>query len=655
MPSPQAVPSRAPLQPLPWLTLPLGSIEPLGWLRDQLRIQANGLSGHLEDVWPSVGADSGWLGGSGDSWERGPYYLDGLVPLAYLLGDQTLVDRAQRWIEWSLASQQADGFFGPEVNRDWWPRMVMLKALIQYQEVTGDARVIPFMSRYLAYQAAHLADQPLYSWAAARGGENMFLAYWLYRRTGDPALLDLVHQLIGQTLDWTNLFTEWPYTRPIVEYHDVLGFIRRLDNIDPSLRGRLVGAFSEAGNYHAHHVVNLAMALKQPALAYLLSGDTKQKQASLLGIEALQRYHGLANHMFSGDEHLSGQQPFQGTELCAIVETLFSLQILAQVYTSNISLLDWAEELAYNSLPAAFSPDMWSHQYAQQPNQVLVNRAHRNWYDNTDDSNLFGLEPHFGCCTANYHQGWPKYVSNLWLADAVGGFAAGAYAPCRLRQQVNGVPVEILEDTAYPFRGGIRFTINSAEPVHLRLALRIPAWCSTAKVAVDGNVLTPAAGTYCTLERDWRPNEQVVLQLPMAIRANPRLNGAVAIQRGPLVYSLAPQAEWRSLDGDQPWDNHEVLPRSPWNYALALEPCTPEESFTIEECDIARQPFDSNTPPLVLHTRARRVPGWGLVDNSAGPLPASPVAGAEPLEDVTLVPYGGSKLRITEFPWTRER
>ncbi|MHB1354956.1 MAG: beta-L-arabinofuranosidase domain-containing protein [Anaerolineae bacterium] len=646
------VPSRAPLQAFPWLELPLGAIQPLGWLRDQLRIQADGLSGHLDEVWASVGSDSGWLGGDGESWERAPYYCDGLVPLAYLLNDPVLIAKAQRWLDWSLNSQDANGFFGPGANQDWWPRMVMLKALVQHQEATGDPRVIPFMTRYFAYQASAIDSQPLQSWAAARGAENIYVIYWLYNRTGDATLLSLARKLFQQTIDWTKLFTHWPFTRPIREYHDVLGFISGLDGMDPANKQRAIGAFNSSGNYHIHHVVNVAMALKNPALAWLLTGDAGQHYAPILGIDALQRYHGLANRMFSGDEHLSGQQPFQGTELCAIVETLFSLQVLLQTYTDNIALADWAEELAYNALPAAFSPDMWSHQYDQQPNQVLVSRAHRNWYDNTDDSNLFGLEPHFGCCTANFHQGWPKYIKNLWLAGSDGSLAAVAYAPCRVRQSIGCVPVEITEETHYPFDGRVNFTIICPQPVCFTLKLRIPGWCHRAVLSVEGEVQQPSAGTYAELRREWHTGDEVQLELPMEIQANSRPRNAIAIQRGPLIYVLAPQAEWHHLDGSKPYDNWEITPNCPWNYALAIDPQHPEASMRAETRAVARQPFDVADPPVVLHARARIVPGWKLEQNSAGPLPESPVTSVEPLEDIELLPYAAARLRITEFPWT---
>src|ERR1700678_45730 len=134
-------PNRQPFGKSAFYTLPLTSVRPKGWLLKQLEIQANGLGGHLDEFWPDVGPESGWLGGNGESWERGPYFLDGLGPLAYLLGDGRLKAKAQKYIDWTLDNQAASGMFGPRSNDDWWPRFVMLKVVTQYQDGTGGPRV----------------------------------------------------------------------------------------------------------------------------------------------------------------------------------------------------------------------------------------------------------------------------------------------------------------------------------------------------------------------------------------------------------------------------------------------------------------------------------------------------------------------------------
>ena len=152
---------QAPLMQQPFALLPAGSIKPGGWLLRQLQIQAGGLSGHLDEFWPIVGPDSGWSGGKGESWEDGPYFLDGLVPLAWQLDSPALKAKAMRFIDWTLDHPWDNGMFGPRSNDDWWPRMVMLKVLTQYHELTGDVRVMPLMTRYFHYQLQALPGRPL--------------------------------------------------------------------------------------------------------------------------------------------------------------------------------------------------------------------------------------------------------------------------------------------------------------------------------------------------------------------------------------------------------------------------------------------------------------------------------------------------------------
>ncbi len=614
----QAFKNRAPLQPKAFDPLPLGSVKPRGWLLRQLQIQAQGLTGHLDEFWPSVGPDSGWLGGSGESWERGPYYMDGLVPLAYLLDDARLIAKAKKWVGWTLANQRPDGAIGPAKNTDWWPNFVMLKVLTQYQEASGDARVIPLMQRYIAHQLKLIDAQPLQKWAVYRWGDEVLSLVWLYDRTGDANAIELARRLAKQGYDWKGHFANFRYHEKVLKDQTNLGT----------------------------HVVNNAMALKTSAVWWQVSGDKSDRDAIYQNLREMDRYHLLPNGVHSGDEHYAGRDPSQGTELCAVVEGMFSLENLLAIL-GDAAFGDRLEKLAFNALPGTFDTNMWAHQYDQQPNQVLCSLHPRAWTNNGPDSNLFGLEPNFGCCTANYHQGWPKLVAGLWMATPDGGLAAAAYAPNEVRAKIAGdVAVAITEDTEYPFRDRIVFTVNPERPAVFPLSFRIPAWADAAFARVNGKRSSGLQrGAWWRVEQRWKAGDRIELVLPMQVRTSRWFNNSAAFERGPLVFSLKIGEEWRKLRDIGPAADWEVRPTTVWNYAVALG-AAPE----ISEKPVGQYPFSPEGAPVEIRVKGRKLPGWTLVNGSAGTLPASPVTSHEPLETLTLVPYGSAKLRITAFP-----
>jgi hypothetical protein len=618
-----ATPNRAPLQPNAFNLLPLTSVKPRGWLLRELQIQANGLSGHLDEFWPDLGPNSGWLGGTGESWERGPYFLDGLVPLAYLTGDERLIAKARKWVDWTLAHPQPEGWIGPARNTDWWPNYVMLKVLTQYQEATGDPRVIPLMEKYFAYQALHLAERPLKEWAIYRWHDEVLSILWLYNRTGDPSLLALARTLHAAGHDWEAQFTDFRFR----------------DKVDKSQANLTT------------HGVNNAMAMKAAAVWWLITGAVQDRENLSLMLKALDQYHGQPSGVFGADEVYAGRDPSQGTELCAVVEAMFSLETDIAIL-GDPALGDRLEKIAYNALPGTLTGDLWAHQYDQQANQVICSLAPRRWTNNGDESNIFGLEPNYGCCTANLHQGWPKFVANLWMSTADHGLAAVAYGPSEVSTAVaSGTPVSIREETDYPFRETVTLTVATAQPVKFPLALRIPAWASGASVAVNGAAL-PGVETsqFYRVEREWRSGDRVELRFPMHIVNSHWYNNSLAVERGPLVYSLKIGESWYKIKQTGPAADWEVYPTTPWNYALVIR--NDANAFEVTEIPVGNQPFSLEGAPVEIRVKARRLPEWQILDDSAGPLPTSPVTSKQPVETISLIPYGAAKLRITAFPYT---
>ncbi|MDR1009821.1 MAG: glycoside hydrolase family 127 protein [Opitutaceae bacterium] len=643
--------NRAPLLPSRFIALPPGAVRAKGWLLEMLHRQRDGLCGRLGEIsaWLQK-EDNAWLGGDGlgkYGWEEVPYWLKGYQLMGCVLDDKKILTGSGIWIEGALNSQREDGDFGPDQRfkddgtRDYWANMIMLFCLQNHYEHTGDKRVLELMTRYFYHQLA-VPDKKFLThyWQRMRGGDNLYSVYWLYNRTGDGKLLELAEKIHRRTASWAI-----PGTLP---------------------------------NWHN---VNIAQCFREPATHYLQTHDERELRATYANFHEIRKRFGQApGGMFGGDENSRPgyTDPHQATETCGFVEQMLSDQLLMQI-TGDPFWADHCEDVAFNSMPASMMPDMRALRYFTAPNMV-VSDAQNHAPGIQNRGPFFMMNPFSSrCCQHNHSTGWPYYAKHLWLATPDNGLCAALYSASEATARVGakGGTVRVIEETLYPFGERILFTIRKegADAAAFPLYLRVPAWCGSATVSINGKNVPAAAtpGSYIRIERDWRDNDTVTLDLPMrvAVREWTQNHNSVSVNYGPLTFSLKigeryerrdsvetaiRDSRWQPGVDKSKWPSFEIFPTTPWNYGLLLDDgagVQREKSFDVQKLAWPENnfPFTPDSVPIRMTVRAKKIPQWTLDGHGlAGKLQPGPVVSREPEETVTLIPMGAARLRISAFP-----
>jgi hypothetical protein len=303
--------------PLVFIPLPLGSIKPEGWLADQLELMANGLAGHQHEFYRFV-SNSSWLGGGSEySYlnEGFPYWLNGIVPLAYSLDDPRLKHKIKETVQYVIDHQAEDGWLGPEAKdsglRNLWARYPLLIAFTQLLEADHmyHASLLPAIRKFvdlthsmLKQNGTGLVQQPGdkmseqdHGWGRIRVADLMLSLQWLYENDskGDQSevLMETMKMLRKDSLDWAQWYNEEHYIWEDVNY---------------------VNASYVDEWFPYEHGVNVAMGLKMGAVVNRFEHNETMVAVARRAVDWTFKYHGSASGSILADERLAGLAPYYG-------------------------------------------------------------------------------------------------------------------------------------------------------------------------------------------------------------------------------------------------------------------------------------------------------------------------------------------------------
>jgi uncharacterized protein len=626
--------------------LALGQIHPEGWLRGFLETQRDGLTGHLEHAGYPFDT-KGWLddelklgdrGGAGWwPYEQTAYWVDGMLRCGLLLDDVFLLNKARKQIDHVMRHPDKDGYLGPALLKhlhgprgsERWPHAVFFRAVLaDLEQRPNDAYLERLRRHYLSGTARH---------ETTRNVCNIEIMAWLFRTTGDRRLLDMAEESY-----------------------------RAFQQHESSSGATLTNMLSdEKAGDHGPTYMEL---FKLGAVMFSITGNRRYLRAAENAQRKLERDHVLIDGVPSATEHMRGIYSNAGHETCVITDYVWSLGWLLET-TGKVKYADAMERACFNALPGAVTADFKALQYFSGPNQVIAGPQTNHHPHGTGSTHIsYRPNPATECCPGNVHRAMPAFAGRMWGREDKSTIVAALYGPCRLELD----DMIITEETEYPFLPIVRFRFAMAKTLMRTFRFRVPGWCWSVEVRLNGKPLKGAfkPGSWGSLKRMFRDGDMLELYFDYEVEEVAGPEDSVAYVWGPLVMALPVKArrkrerkDKRSSDAFPAWT---FKPDSAWNYGVERG-----QGYELIAAGATGNPWTEASAPVRLMLPARRIPGWRLKQTKRlvikhrewmkvvkGDIAFTPLMPGEAVrrrvskkEDmIELVPMGAAKLRVTWFP-----
>lgn len=627
-----------------------------GWLYEYLNRQKKGLTGQLDTItypfntatWSS-NKDQALYEANWWPYEQVGYWIDGMQKCGYILDDQDLVDKANKYMQFVLDNPDEDGYLGPQFMKQnkkdkRWSHAVLFRSMITRYLVTKEESILNKLSNHYLGEKDDNVD--------GRNICNIEIILWLYEETKDVKLLDKAIQLY-------ELYNEISTEETTIK--------AMLSDKKPSIHGVTYNEIAKLG-----------------VLMYKYTGKEEYLDATKNAYEKLDKMCMLVDGVHSSSEYIRGNDVLDSHETCDIADYTWAVGYLYQI-TKEAKYGDAIERACFNAAPGAIKKDFTALQYVSCPNQVISNTySNHNEYFKGNTWMSYRPKPGIECCTGNVNRIMPNYVSKMWMLEDENTIVAALYGPSSITHQIGGENISIIQDTNYPFEDIIKFKIEleNIEELDFNLKLRIPGWTKGYKIFVNGNIseLSKDDKGFCTLSQIFKDKDVITLELSSEITTSNWSNQGITIEKGPLVYALKIDEKWEVTNDqntvNKAFPDYNVYPMSPWNYGIA------ESKELIEEIKVVRNendcyPWDVNNAPITLQVPATVIKNWTTektecmqvnYDDDVEEIKYETIQGEfeftppiptkeeiakllnEEKTNITLVPYGCTSLRVTIFP-----
>ncbi|MDR0844625.1 MAG: glycoside hydrolase family 127 protein [Tannerella sp.] len=635
-----------------FIPLPAGAIQPKGWIKDEAILASHGITGHLDEwsatfgmAWKGVGFKA--LGAdpeTGMGWplEQSSYWLDGAVRLAYILDDRLLIDKISARLNQVVDSvlNGGDSFvYWQDVdyrkkNFESWAHSHLGRALVAYYEATGNPRILEALTK--VYSHFDIVPLPFPS-RDVTGCTNTDPMLATYELSGDKRILNSLLKM-AESEETQATVQKW-----------------------------------NAGNFDNGHGVIVYENLRIPAMLYPWTNNPGFLKASRAHLDWLDRNHLLPFGIASSEEYLAGIGSTRNTETCNVSASAWTYQQMYEI-TGESQWGDRIERVFFNAAPAAVARDYQTMAYYQSPNRIegllpAETPGHPGASGGKSSYIFRPLGHDVLCCVGNLNRAVPNYIMHLWMATADKGIAATLYGPSVLKTVVGkNVPLTITSETEYPFAQKIEMTVEPARTCSFPIYLRIPQWCDMPTLIINDRIINidNVTAGFVKIDRKWKKGDVIELYFHMHVEVVDGRETAFPQEKyflqgnssgRPLAKETAVNSPYRSIYFGpllfalpvKDINPNEQAPGQKWNYAMVS---TDASTFISVHSGMPNHwHWQIDEAPIKLIAKAT---AFDWRPSPTLPLPKGEVTGGE-VTEITLVPYGCTKFRISMFPVAKKR